>query len=166
MRRKGLSGSNTALISLIASSRILYGMSQAKALPPAFGKVLPGRQTPWISILVCGGLALVLMPLGKIEQVASISSLATMIAFFAVNIALITLRYREPDLKRPFRSPLRIGKFPLCAALGAFFSLVLMFQFSLDVYLICGLVLGLVALFFAFKDPAPIRFAEPASKTS
>ncbi len=130
------STANTALISLIGASRILYGMAEAKVLPQAAAKVLPKRKTPWIASLVVLTAAALLLPLGKLETVASVSSFATMLAFFSVNIALIVLRYSQSSKMRAFRVPLSIGKFPVLPLFGALISLVLLTQFEAKVYLI------------------------------
>ncbi|MFD4211268.1 APC family permease, partial [Micromonospora tulbaghiae] len=38
---------NSALINLMMASRLCYGMANERILPPAMGKVLAGRRTPW-----------------------------------------------------------------------------------------------------------------------
>jgi APA family basic amino acid/polyamine antiporter len=48
----------------------------------------------------------------------------------AVNLSLIWLRYRQPELERPFRSPVRIGWFPVLAGLGFATSLAMLTQFD------------------------------------
>jgi APA family basic amino acid/polyamine antiporter len=40
-----------------------------------------------------------------------------------VNVALIVLRYTEPDTDRPFRVPGALGKFPILPALGVALTL-------------------------------------------
>lgn len=130
------STANTALISLIGASRILYSMGQAQALSQMVAQVLPKRKTPWIASLVVLTAAALLLPLGRLETVASVSSFATMIAFFSVNIALITLRYSQSSQTRPFRVPISIGRLPVLPLFGAITSLVLLTQFESKVYLI------------------------------
>lgn len=142
------STANTALISLIAASRILYSMGQAKALPLAAAQVLPKRKTPWIASLVVLTAAALLLPLGKLETVASVSSFATMIAFFSVNIALILLRYSQSSLKRSFRVPLSIGRFPVLPLFGALTAMVLLTQFESKVYLIGTTLISISAVGF------------------
>ena len=149
------STANTALISLIGASRILYGMGEAKALPRAAARILPKRKTPWIASLVVLTASALLLPLGKIETVASVSSFATMISFFSVNIALIVLRYSQSSKKRAFRVPLSIGKFPILPLFGALISLVLLTQFELKVYLIGGTLILISALGFMWSAKKP-----------
>tara|TARA_B110001454_G_C12723340_1_gene436879 strand:- start:92897 stop:94165 length:1269 start_codon:yes stop_codon:yes gene_type:complete len=143
------STANTALISLIGASRILYSMGKEGALPNIVAKIIPTRKTPWIASLIILAAALLLLPLGKLEVVASISALATMLAFFSVNVALIILRYRQSTVARPFKVPLSIGKFPLLPFIAAGISLVLMTQFDSIVYTIGGTLL--VGAAMAFK---------------
>lgn len=146
------STANTALISLIGASRILYGMGEARALPEVTSQVHPKRKTPWIASLVVLTAAALLLPLGKLETVASVSSLATMLAFFSVNIALIVLRYSQSSKKRSFRVPITIGKFPIFPLLGAIICLVLLTQFEAKVYLIGGTLIMLSALGFIWHE--------------
>jgi len=40
------------------------------------------------------------------------SSFAALVAFFAVNVVLIVLRYQMPGHERPFRVPLAVGRLP------------------------------------------------------
>lgn len=142
------STANTALISLIGASRILYSMGEAGAVPASVAKVLPKRKTPWIASLIVLTMAALLLFLGKLEVVASVSSFATMIAFFSVNIVLIVLRYSQSSKERPFRVPLSIGNFPSLPALAAVISLVLLTQFESKVYLIGGTLLLVSVLGF------------------
>lgn len=110
---------NTALVSILVGSRVVFGIAREKDLPGLLASVLPNRQTPWVATLVVAALAAALVPFGKVGVVASLSSFASLLAFAAVNAALIVLRYRQPDRPRAFRVPGAIGKFPLLPALGA-----------------------------------------------
>ena len=48
---------NSALINMLMASRLLYGMSKQRVLPPVLGRVLEGRRTPWVAILFTTALA-------------------------------------------------------------------------------------------------------------
>ena len=146
------STANTALISLIGASRIVYGMGRAQALPAVLAKVLKKRKTPWLASLLVLIVAAGLIPFGKLETVASISSLATMIAFVSVNIALISLRYTSSSRKRPFRVPLSIGRTPILPLVAAILALCLLTQFELKIYLIGGGFLVASALALLWRD--------------
>lgn len=129
---------NTVLISLVTTSRILYGMARDGALPKAFSRLLKKKQTPWFSAMITFVFASALLPLNKVEVLASISSFATMIAFGAVHIALIVLRVRDPSCKRPFRVPFSVKGVPLLPVLGGITTVFLLLQFDKSVYIIGG----------------------------
>ncbi|MEM3094213.1 MAG: APC family permease [Nitrososphaera sp.] len=124
--------SNTVLMMLIAGSRIMYGMSRERALPAALGRVHPATKTPWIAVVLMMLLtsAMVVFSRGSISAVANIAVFAIFMVYALVNLALIWLRHKQPELERPFRSPVRIGWFPVLAGLGFITSLAMLTQFD------------------------------------
>ena len=52
---------NSALINMLMASRLLYGMSKQRVLPPVLGRVLEGRRTPWVAILFTTAIAVGLL---------------------------------------------------------------------------------------------------------
>ncbi|MBP7119686.1 MAG: amino acid permease [Methanolinea sp.] len=130
---------NTVLMMMFASSRISYGMARAGSLPPFMARVHPDRHTPWISILLVGGGALLFMFVGDIAFVANISNFTLFVTFMVVNLSVIILRYREPRSERPFSIPGNIGRFPLFPLLGLVACIFLLVQLE-------TLVLGIGAL--------------------
>jgi APA family basic amino acid/polyamine antiporter len=109
---------NTVLIMLVSGSRILYGISSDKAFPSIFAAIHQKRKTPWIAVIVIGVLSACFVFVGDIGTVANISVFAIIMVFVMVNMALIWIRYKQPDVERYFRSPINVGKFPILAALG------------------------------------------------
>ncbi len=130
------STANTALIALLTTSRILYGISKDDSLPMVLAKTLTARQTPWIAALAALGLSLTFLPLGKVETLASVASFTTMIAFISVNAALIALRLSQPSKERPFRVPVAIRSIPVFPVLGIITCLIFLFQFDRQIYLV------------------------------
>jgi APA family basic amino acid/polyamine antiporter len=107
------STANTVLLLLVAASRLIYGMASTAALPRFLAWVHPGKRTPAraiaLSLVVSAGFALS----GDISLVAGATNFAVFIGFAAVNVSLIVLRYTRPDVPRPFRVPLNVGRLPL-----------------------------------------------------
>jgi APA family basic amino acid/polyamine antiporter len=124
--------SNTVLMMLVAGSRIMFGMSKEHALPAVLGRVHPATKTPGVAVVLMMLLttALVALSRGSISTVANIAVFAIFLVYMAVNLSLIWLRYRQPELERPFRSPVRIGWFPVLAGLGFATSLAMLTQFD------------------------------------
>lgn len=129
---------STALISLISISRLLFGMARDGDMPRPLAKLLPQRRTPWVAALVLFALACALLPLGRVEIVASISSFGILLVFITVQAAVIRLRFTKPDMPRGFRVPLALGRWPLLPTLGILFCAALLTRFEPLVYLIGG----------------------------
>jgi APA family basic amino acid/polyamine antiporter len=76
-----------------------------------------------VAIILFGIVAVILILPGEIPLLADLYAFGSMIAFTAAHVSVIMLRYKEPELERPFRAPLnvRIGKarVPMTAVLGA-----------------------------------------------
>lgn len=133
---------STALISLISSSRLLFGMARAGELPAALARLTPGRCTPWVAALAVAALSCALLALGRLEIMASISALGLCLVFTGVQVALIVLRFTQPGLVRPFRLPGTIGRVPLPAVAGTVATLILATQFEPQVYAVTAGLLG------------------------
>jgi amino acid transporter len=125
---------NTALITLIVTSRMLFGMARAGDLPAPLRR-LTRRESPWVAALAALGLAALLLPFGRVAFVGGLSSLGALTGFTVVNLAVILLRYRQPHRARPFTIPGRIGRLPILPLAGALAAAGLATQFSSDVYL-------------------------------
>lgn len=120
------STTNTMLIDMISTSRILYGVSKKKyqTFPAFFSRVHRTRRTPHVAIAAVGILTAAFALLGDIGLVAGIANLLLFILFVLVNAALLKLRYKYPDEKRGFKAPFNIGKFSVTAFLGIVFCVI------------------------------------------
>ena len=131
---------------------MIYGMAKDAALPRLLSRIHSKTRTPWIAIFCFLTSSFPFIFLGDIELVANITSLGVFITFALVNLSLIWLRYKEPGLKRPFRVPLSIGKFPVIPFLGLLSCLIMVSQFDIYVLLFGLLLLGAgVVVFVVFK---------------
>jgi basic amino acid/polyamine antiporter, APA family len=137
---------STALIALVSISRLLFGMARDGSLPKVLARTTAGRRAPWVAALVLYAGACLLLPLGEVGTIASISALGILLVFVTVHAAVIGLRFSAPAHDRPFRSPWRLGRVPLLPPLGMAISLALITQFKPVVYAVVlgGLALGVV----------------------
>ena len=149
---------NTALINMLMASRLLYGMANQRVLPAVFGKVLPGRRSPWVAILfttllACGLLFVVsvVLPDGVVGALGGTTALLLLAVFAIVNIAVLVLRkdangYGDGS---HFRTP------TILPWLGAATSLFLVGPWArmdaLIQYQIAGALLGIGILLWAFE---------------
>jgi len=124
-------------------------MSRDGTLPRILSRIHSKRRTPWIAVFATMIFSIAFVLFGHINLIAGITDLGTFYIFIFVNASAIVLRYRMPDVKRVFRIPLNIGRFPLISFFGLLSSLLLASYLSLDAILIgLGLaVVGVIAYF-------------------
>jgi len=146
-----LATASTVLGLILVVSRMIWGMSREGALPK-FLSHIHARSTPAAAIVAVAVGSMAFVFLGDIEHVASVTSAGALIIFLNVNLALIWLRYTRPDMHRPFRVPLNIGKYPLVAGMGVFVSMLMLFQFDLRILWVAAVVVAAgVVMFLVYK---------------
>ena len=143
---------NTVLITVIATSRVAFSMARDKEISSVFARLLPVRQTPWIAAILTFAMAAVLVPIGSVKILAEMSSFAALVAFFAVNVVLIVLRYRMPGHNRPFRVPLAVGRLPVLPILAIASIALLLIHFEWQIYAAGGIALAASALAFGVRQ--------------
>ncbi|MFB2582768.1 APC family permease [Herbiconiux sp. P15] len=83
---------NGALLTMIMTSRVTYGMAEQGLLPSALGRVLPRRRTPWVAIVATTVIAMLLTLVGDLATLASAVVLLLLFVFISTNIAVLVLR--------------------------------------------------------------------------
>src|SRR5438270_3806749 len=116
---------------LIGISRLSYSLAGVDLLPKRFAKLHPKFKTPYISIVVFGIVAAVLVLPGivvhgaQIDLMAAVYSLAATFAFCSAHLSVMRLRFIEPALHRPYRMPRNIKSggesIPVLSLIGALF---------------------------------------------
>jgi APA family basic amino acid/polyamine antiporter len=96
--------SNGALLAMIMSSRLAYGMAETGLLPSVLGTVLHKRRTPWVAILATTAVAMLLTLSGGVEVLAETVVLLLLFVFLSVNIAVLVLRKDRVEHSH-FRTP-------------------------------------------------------------
>ena len=102
----GLASTMSALNATIySSSRVSFAMGRERNLPSAFAYIHPRMHTPYWAIFLSSILVVVMGFTLPIDQVAAAANIMFLLLFTQVNIAVMTLRRRRPDLERGFRVP-------------------------------------------------------------
>jgi len=136
---------NGALLTMIMSSRLAFGMGEQGLLPAAFGRVLPKRRTPWVAILVTTLVAMLLTLVGDLSLLAETVVLLLLFVFLSTNIAVLVLR-REKVEHEHFRV------WTFVPVLGAASCVLLLTQQSGTVWLFGAVLLAVgVVLYFATR---------------
>ena len=143
---------NTVLITLVAGARMFYGMAREKVFPQILKRVHFKTKTPWIAVIVILVASIAFTLIGDIVIVANIAVFAIVITFASINLAVIVLRYTEPDIERKFRIPINIGKFPILPLFGLGISVYMAFQFQIEVVLVGVAIIGIGGIFFMVSN--------------
>jgi len=151
---------------LIGISRLSFSLATNDLMPSVFGSLHAKYRTPWVSIVVfaMAGAGLVLPGLLVSDRVinlmAAVYSLAATFAFCAAHLAVMRLRFVEPELHRPYQMPLNVkfgrSSIPLLSlvgalAIGTVFSQLMQENITGSSFIFIGwLVVGVLA-FVAYR---------------
>ena len=140
--------SSVILVMLMGQSRVFYSMSQDGLIPKAFGELHPKYKTPfkanWILFLFVGAFA-AFVP-GSIA--GDLTSFGTLFAFVLVCIGILLMRKTNPELARPFKTPL-VPLVPVLGILVCTAMIIALDAFTLKAAMVWMLV-GLV-VYFAYS---------------
>jgi APA family basic amino acid/polyamine antiporter len=133
------------LVMLLGQSRVFFSMSRDGLLWKWAGIIHPKFRTPWISNIVVGAIVAFMPALLPIDKLSELVNMGTLLAFAIVCAGVWILRRRNPDLHRPFKTPL----VPLVPILGIVSALYLVWTLpTLTKVVVLGwLLVGLVIYF-------------------
>jgi APA family basic amino acid/polyamine antiporter len=138
---------------IIGVSRLVYSMGIHRQLPDRLRQLHPRFRTPWIGIIVFGGIACLTLIPGQAEFLGNMYAFGAMLSFTVAHISVIRLRQKLPDAERPWRGPgnVRVGTwdlpvFAVLGGLGTFIAFVTVTILHVDVAIagVGWLMLGLL----------------------
>ncbi|RJS91516.1 APC family permease [Salinisphaera sp. Q1T1-3] len=90
----------------IGGSRAIYALARAGMLPAVFARLHPKHRTPYAAIILIGVVSTIAPFFGRSTGVWLVDAggLGIVIAYLFVAASFVALRYREPDMPRPFRT--------------------------------------------------------------
>jgi basic amino acid/polyamine antiporter, APA family len=90
---------------IIGVSRLVYSMGIHRQVPDRMRQLHPKYGTPWIGILVFGVVACITLLPGQAEFLGNMYAFGAMLSFTIAHAAVIRMRVKLPDVKRPYRGP-------------------------------------------------------------
>jgi APA family basic amino acid/polyamine antiporter len=114
--------------SISGAGRLAYSLGRHDMLPHAFGRLSRRTLIPPVAIVAAAAIASALLVIAtalgaEVRFLASLYSFGVLVAFTAAQLAVVRLRFTEPDLERPFRVPwnvrIRGADVPVAALVGA-----------------------------------------------
>jgi basic amino acid/polyamine antiporter, APA family len=144
---------------IIGASRLVYSMGLHRQVPDRLSRLHPRYSTPWIGILLFGGVACLTIIPGKAAFLGNMYAFGAMLSFTIAHLSVIRLRIKQPDTPRPYRGPGRIviagRELPVFALLGIFgtglaFVTVTILHLDVAVAGVAWLGLGM-GLYIAFR---------------
>jgi len=112
--------SSVILVMLMGQTRVFYTMSIDGLVPKIFSKLHPKFRTPYKSQWLFFGFVSLFAGFVPDSIVGDMVSIGTLFAFVLVCLGIFILRKTDPDLKRPFRTPLYYIVCPLGAVVCLF----------------------------------------------
>jgi basic amino acid/polyamine antiporter, APA family len=149
------------LVLLLGQPRIFFTMSRDGLLPPVFSRLHSRFRTPHVTTILTGIVVAIVAALVPLHVIGELVSIGTLAAFAIVCASVLVLRYRQPELRRPFKTPL----VPFVPILGIVSCLALMIPLPLDTWLRLAvwLVIGLAIYFLYGIKHSKLRSTPAAS---
>ena len=142
------------LVMLMSQPRIFFAMSRDQLLPAGVSKVHPRFRTPYITTMITCFIVALVAGFVPIEILGEMTSIGTLFAFVVVSLAVIVLRVKRPDARRPFRVPFGF----VIPVLGVLSCLYLMVSLSVMTWVrfLGWLDIGMVIYWFYGRTHSPL----------
>jgi amino acid transporter len=97
---------NTTLVVVVTQSRILYGMAKEDVIPAGFGKIHPGRRSPWVALTFSAVVVSALLLAGwvlnrvgvDVDVVARLATVTVIFILFIYALVIVSaLKLRGTD---------------------------------------------------------------------
>lgn len=137
---------SVVLAVMYGQTRILMSMSRDGLIPRVFERVSPKTHTPVANTWIVACVFAVPAAFASLDVVVNLTTIGTLATMVAVNVAVVVLRRRNPELERTFRVPL----YPVSPVLGVVFCLYLMYGTGWTTWLQFAVFLAAGSLLYTF----------------
>ena len=96
---------SVVLVMLLGQARIFATMAKDGLLPKPFAKISPRFRTPFFSTVIVSIVCFVLAGIFPVGILGQLTCMGALLAFAIVCFGILVLRYKQPTLHRPFKTP-------------------------------------------------------------
>ena len=113
------------LVMMTGQARIFYTMAHDGLVPAIFGKTHPVYRTPFNTTWILAGVGMLLAGFFPLNILGPLTSMGALFVFGMVCFGVLVLRFTQPTLHRPFKTPFTPW-IPLVGTLACVFQMFLM----------------------------------------
>lgn len=150
--------SSVILVMLLGQSRVFYTMSQDGLLPKVFSDLHEKFRTPWKSNVLLFFFVSIFGGFFPESWAGDLTSIGTLFAFVLVCIGVILLRKTDPNIARPFKTPL----VPIVPILGVLVcgAMIIGLPSGTQLSALVWMLVGLVIYFLYSSKHSKLRNAK------
>lgn len=150
--------STVMLVLFYGLTRVFLAMARDGLLPGFFANVHLRTRTPIRIILICGIIMGLLAGFIPMRELAELVNIGTLFAFITVCSGVIVLHYKEPNLLRPFKTPM-MPLIPVLGVLSCFYLVINLPWVSLMRFVI-WMIIGFIIYFFYSRHQSILNLKE------
>jgi APA family basic amino acid/polyamine antiporter len=151
--------SSVILVMLLGQSRVFYSMASDGLLPKVFAEVHPKFCTPWkcnITLFFFVGAMSAFLP---DSLLGDLTAIGTLFAFVLVSIGIWIMRRAQPDIPRPFKTPL-VPFVPIMGAVVCGAMIIGLDRYT-QLTAVGWMLLGFVVYFIYGRSHSKLNSPEP-----
>ncbi len=114
---------SVVLVMILGQSRIFYTMSNDGLLPKRLGKISDKFHTPLLSTIMVTLVCMLFAGVFPVGILGQLTCMGALLAFAIVCFGILVLRYKQPTLHRPFKTPF-VPWIPLAGTLACVIQMI------------------------------------------
>ncbi|MDB5241464.1 MAG: ethanolamine permease [Spirosoma sp.] len=143
-------------------SRQLFALARAGYLPAFLAAVNPRFQTPHWSLIVGGLVGLAALFSGTTGEIITLSVIGALVMYIISLLSLLRLRRTEPNLLRPYLTPL----YPVVPVIALTLSIICLLAIIYYNQLLSGIFCGLLGVSWIMYRKFVPRYTEQATTST
>lgn len=136
---------SVVLVMILGLTRIMYAIGADHLIPKAFAKISPKTNTPLFTTYMVGIAMALIAGFLPVDILGQLAAMSTLFILSIVCLGVLLLRYRHPELKRPFKTPW-VPFIPLLGIAACVFQMLCMPLITWG-QLVCWHALGILIYF-------------------